>query len=269
MSGRTVWQAQDAAWWHREWIVDLGEEFGSAGPACINWLECEAKAQNNSGYVKAGFKTLARGVFADLVTVRNAVSRAVTLTLLVEFEEDAGIFKCLISWWHADQEKALGAARVARHRKGLTEVVTVGNGESRSVTSTGQDSTEQKNSLKALSATPTDVQTVFDAWLLSTGKTSRTLLSGERRKKIVNALKLYPLDEVLDAVDGWKFSPHHRGENERGTVYNDLELLLKSSKHLENFRDLKRSGGTVVQIRGPRGKSGPSDMWNAINGGAA
>jgi hypothetical protein len=53
----------------------------------------------------------------------------------------------------------------------------------------------------------------------------------------------YPLADLLDAVCGWKRSPHHRGENDRGKPYNDLELLLRDSKHIEEFRDLERKGG--------------------------
>jgi hypothetical protein len=44
----------------------------------------------------------------------------------------------------------------------------------------------------------------------------------------------------MDAVVGWVNSPHHRGDNDTNTVYNDLELLLRSPKHIERFRDLAR-----------------------------
>src|SRR4029077_12777750 len=58
-----------------------------------------------------------------------------------------------------------------------------------------------------------------------------------------NALGLgYPIDELLDAVRGWKNSPHHRGENQAGTTYHDLELLLRDAEQLERFRDFARGG---------------------------
>ncbi len=35
-------------------------------------------------------------------------------------------------------------------------------------------------------------------------------------------------------------SPHHRGQNDRGQPYCDLELLLRDAAHIERFRDLDR-----------------------------
>jgi hypothetical protein len=93
------------------------------------------------------------------------------------------------------------------------------------------------------SAPPTGVdpvRQVFDAWVASTGRTGRTHLDAKRRKKIHAALRDYPLNDVLDSVRGWKHSPHHRGENDRHTVYNDLELLLRDAAQIERFRDLAR-----------------------------
>lgn len=83
-------------------------------------------------------------------------------------------------------------------------------------------------------------QRVFDAWIEATGKTGATVLTEKRRRLIRNALRLYSLDDVLDAVAGWRRSPHHRGENPSGTIYNDLELLLRDAEHIEKFRDLNR-----------------------------
>jgi hypothetical protein len=85
-----------------------------------------------------------------------------------------------------------------------------------------------------------EMRQVFDAWIASTGRTTRTVFSAERQRIIRNALKVFPLVDLLDAVDGWRFSGHHRGENDSSTVYNDIELLLKDAKHVEKFRDLKR-----------------------------
>lgn len=98
------------------------------------------------------------------------------------------------------------------------------------------------------------VQLVFDTWVESAGKKSTTKLSGVRRTKIVNALKEYPLEEVLQAVQGWKNIPHNRGENDQGTVYNDIELLLRDAPHIERFRDAFRAG--PVKLRGVRRAGG-------------
>jgi hypothetical protein len=91
---------------------------------------------------------------------------------------------------------------------------------------------------------PAAVQQVFDAWQHSTGK-HKARLDDKRRRKIQQALKTYPLEDILDAVQGWRNSPHHCGQNDRGTVYNDLELLLRDAQHIEAFRDLARDGPGV------------------------
>lgn len=154
-TGRTYWLAKDSGWWRRELIVELGEEFGADGPAVIDWLSCEAKAQNQGGWVKAGYKTVARGCFVEVVTVGHVVSRGVTLGLLDDFEGDERRFTCRISGWRADQEKAGAAKRQAewrernsRNTEDSEAEVTVSNGESRSVTAcppTGQDRTEENS----------------------------------------------------------------------------------------------------------------------------
>lgn len=115
-TGRTLWWAKDAAWWRRELIVELGEEYGPAAPAVLDWLSCEAKAQNDGGYVKAGYKTCARGCFVDVVTVRHVVSRAVQLGVLEDFKERETRFTCRISGWQQDQERVAAAVRKAQSR---------------------------------------------------------------------------------------------------------------------------------------------------------
>lgn len=85
------------------------------------------------------------------------------------------------------------------------------------------------------------VEVVFDAWCESTNKRA-AVLDAKRRKIIKAALKTYPVDELVDAVNGWHLSPHHRGENNRNTIYNDLGLLLRDAAHIEQFRDLTRNG---------------------------
>jgi hypothetical protein len=97
-------------------------------------------------------------------------------------------------------------------------------------------------------STASTVRTVFDAWIASTGRTPQTVLDSKRERLIRNALKAFPVQDVLDAVDGWSFSPHHRGENDRHTIYNDLNVLLRDAAQVEKFRDLKRGVGNVVPI---------------------
>lgn len=95
---------------------------------------------------------------------------------------------------------------------------------------------------------------VFDAWVESTGKT-RAALDSKRRRLIRARLDDgYTVDDLRLAVTGWQFSPHHRGENERGTVYNDLGLILRDADHVDAFRgyaETRSGGGRVTSGRDP------------------
>lgn len=83
-----------------------------------------------------------------------------------------------------------------------------------------------------------DVELVFETWTRATGR-SRAVLDKKRRKLIRERLRQFPVDDLVAAVRGWRHSAHHRGENDRRTVYNDLGLLLRSVEHVERFRDLE------------------------------
>ena len=99
---------------------------------------------------------------------------------------------------------------------------------------------------------------VFRTWVASTGRSDRTLLDPKRQRLIVRALAAYELIDVLDAVDGWRFDAHHRGENDRGRPYNDLGLILRDPEHIERFRDFKRRPVAVVM---PTGKPSMSAFY--------
>jgi hypothetical protein len=89
-------------------------------------------------------------------------------------------------------------------------------------------------------------QRIFNAWQTSTGKT-RARLDAKRQRIIRSALKQYPEDDLIDAVQGWARSAYHAGQNERHTVYNELGLILRDAEHIEKFRDLQRGHGIAVQ----------------------
>lgn len=139
--GRTTWWGKDAAWWRRERVVELGEEFGSEGPAVVDWLSCEAQAQRSAGAVKAGYRTLARGSFvATIERAQEIVRRAVEIGLLDDFTEEGRTFRARISGWASDQTASKAAARKAAQRASEESeevpAVTLSHGESRPVTVT-------------------------------------------------------------------------------------------------------------------------------------
>lgn len=85
------------------------------------------------------------------------------------------------------------------------------------------------------------VRLVFDEWIAVTERTTRTALDDKRRRIIERAIKSHGLDTCLDAVRGWQNSPYHRGENDSGTIYDDIGLILRDASKIENFARLWRN----------------------------
>jgi len=82
------------------------------------------------------------------------------------------------------------------------------------------------------------VRRVFDFWVWGLEK-RRARLSGDRAAKIRARLKEgYHFKEIARAIVGCAKSKFHQGQNERGTVYNDLVLICRSGSKLESFMDM-------------------------------
>jgi hypothetical protein len=91
-----------------------------------------------------------------------------------------------------------------------------------------------------------DVLAVFEFWvetLRSDPRSrSRTKLTDERRKKIERALKNYDVETCKSAILGCSESDFHMGRNGRGRKYDDIELILRDAKHIEEFARLHEEG---------------------------
>jgi hypothetical protein len=58
-------------------------------------------------------------------------------------------------------------------------------------------------------------------------------LSDARRRVILKALKDYSADQLCESISGYKNSPFHMGQNDRGTVYDSLELMLRDAQKID------------------------------------
>lgn len=167
--------------------------------------------------------------------------------------ERLGVSTDTVDRWLRELTKA-GAVEITHRKNGkvnrtnLYRVVRVQPGGGRKDTATrgrkdtatgGRKDAAQTKTIDRDS--PTEIRQVFEAWLEAVGKDpDKSKLDDKRRRLIRRALDAYPVDDVLDAVRGWKQSAFHRGHNERGKVYNDLGLLLRDAEHIERFRDMQR-----------------------------
>jgi hypothetical protein len=141
------------------------------------------------------------------------------------------------------KKKALTQKRVARHRiRNVTQERINGAVDSNAhalpdQTRPDQTKPDQKEprivpqSGTALSE-PEEVLRVFEHWQSTHGH-PKASLDPKRRKKIREALKAYSEADLCQAITGYLNSPHHMGENNTGTKYTDLELLLRDSAHID------------------------------------
>lgn len=94
-----------------------------------------------------------------------------------------------------------------------------------------------------------DVQIVFDYWCQAMGKSGNAKLTDKREKAIKARLKEgYTVEHIKQAIDGCKRSPHHMGQNQNGTIYDDIELICRSGEKLEQFALNVGAGSTAVAI---------------------
>lgn len=136
----------------------------------------------------------------------------------------------------------------------LPEGYAVGVGEGEGVGEGVRTVVEQSStSLELFNEVPTvdshPITEVFETWQDVTGH-PKAKLSTERRRVIEKALKMYPLDEVLEAVRGVTCSDFHMGDNDNRVRYDDLTLILRNATKIEFFRDLYRNGPVRVQPKG-------------------
>lgn len=83
--------------------------------------------------------------------------------------------------------------------------------------------------------TSSDVDSVFSHWC-KTMQMRNAKLTSKRKKCIEDRIKEgYLLTDIFDAISGCASSAYHMGQNDTGTVYNDLTLILRSGDKLEQF----------------------------------
>jgi hypothetical protein len=116
VSGRTVWWAKDAGWYRRAAVIKLKRKHGPLGLVVVDWLTCEAKSQDDGGWVKSGVEAVADGIGSDDVQVRPVLSDASAFGVLDDYEDHGETFTCRISGWHEEQERVADAQRKRAER---------------------------------------------------------------------------------------------------------------------------------------------------------
>lgn len=149
------------------------------------------------------------------------------------------------------KERAVTAKRVQRHRSTVTDdplqATSTVKRSNRYQTKTKTKTLKTPSSLPSpdpdiqhsnpTAVAPTEranegVLEVFAHWQTEHAK-QRSSLDATRRRVIIRALAAYDAVTLKEAISGYKLSPHHMGQNPSGTVYDDIEVFLRDSKHIE------------------------------------
>ncbi len=121
-----------------------------------------------------------------------------------------------------------------------------------------QEQTDVELTLDAVPALrKATVEEIFDFWREATNH-RRAKLDPKRQRCIEWARRHYDDDDIADAIRGAAASPFHQGQNDRGTRYDDLALILRDAEHLERFAELGRQG-PVQQV--PKAWGALADMY--------
>lgn len=109
---------------------------------------------------------------------------------------------------------------------------------------------QKKNSAPSGASLP--VRTVFQYWQQIMNHQD-AILDNKRSRAIAARLKEgHSVDKLKQAIDGCKSSPWHQGKNNRQTVYDDIELICRDSKHVEEF---------ITRVSGKSAKQRELDAW--------
>lgn len=148
------------------------------------------------------------------------------------------------------KKRALTQKRVERHRNSQKRDGVTSCNASALPDQTRPDQTKEERSVPQSGTvngshrpSPTEaVSRVFEHWRTAYNH-PKAQLDAKRTKVIREALKHYAESDLLTAISGYKNSPHHMGKNDRQTKYDDIELFLRDSKHIDAGIAFSKSEG--------------------------
>jgi len=128
----------------------------------------------------------------------------------------------------------------------------------------GEDRVEKFRAEHPKPSYASDVERVFAHWQ-AVMKHPQAKLGGsdsKRYKAIAARLRDgYSADDLCRAVDGCRRTPHNMGQNDRGEVYDDIELICRDQGHVDRFiRASQRPDLTVMTANGRKAVSA-AEVW--------
>lgn len=99
---------------------------------------------------------------------------------------------------------------------------------------------------------PGQAMEVFAHWVATMEKGPRAVFDDKRRRAVERALSKfgYSVEHLKRAVEGCKASAFHQGHNDTHHVHDDLELICRDPKHIDQFLGFAMRGGGLNVSRG-------------------
>lgn len=97
---------------------------------------------------------------------------------------------------------------------------------------------EEKSVELKLDRSPVD--RVFEHWRQEF-RHPKASLDPKRRRAIQAALQAYDEATILASLSGYRNSPHHMGQNEQRTVYDEIALFLRGAEQIERGLQFARA----------------------------
>ena len=97
----------------------------------------------------------------------------------------------------------------------------------------------RRNETGRITTLSANVGAVFAYWA-AVMAVKGAVLSPKRQKAVEGRLADgYDVEALKEAIDGCAKTPHNMGQNDRGTKFNDLELICRSPENVDRFRSAK------------------------------
>lgn len=134
----------------------------------------------------------------------------------------------LVEYKFIEYQEVTSEEKVVEHSASTTLATCTSEAEQRQ----SREETEAEKISVPLERDVGPVDRVFEHWR-SEHKHPRAVLDPKRRRVIEAALKAHDEATLCASITGYRNSPHHMGENDQRTVYDDVELFLRDAKHIE------------------------------------
>ena len=107
------------------------------------------------------------------------------------------------------------------------------------ITNKQKTKTNTKSIVEAKPQRVDHVQPIFDYWVETMGKTAGSKLTAGRRKCVEARLREgYTPEQIKLAITGCSKSPHHMGQNDTGSIYDELTLICRKGENVERFSQI-------------------------------